>query len=104
MFFIEPNFLSLAWTPAAPRRARVHQHQRDYGSANSIDHFNPEFNAESNLLVKNQSQPYLLTYQETKEKKENEPGTFGLGLTSTNSPYNKTIVIFLIRRLKSTNE
>ena len=69
-------FFSLAWTPAAPRRARVHQHQRDYGSANSIEHFNPEFNAENgSTLAKNQSQPYLLTFHETKEKKENEPGT-----------------------------
>ena len=61
LHFLQKLF-SLAWTPAAPRRARVHQ--RDYGSANSIDHFNPEFNAESHLM-KNQSQPYLLTFQET---------------------------------------
>ena len=53
-------------------------------SASSIDHFNPEFNPENNQLAKNQSQPYLLNYQDPTSpigKKENEPGKWAVNKT-----------------------
>jgi len=45
-------------------------HSRDYGSASSIDHFNPEYEESRELLQNksiNQSQPFLLTFADMKE-------------------------------------
>ena len=66
----ENRFRLHQWTPAAPRRATRVSHSRDYGSASSIDHFNPEYEESRELLQNksiNQSQPFLLTFADMKE-------------------------------------